>query len=1339
MATQIRVVAQDDGRVVYLDLEDSQPITANYQFKDIQDFKSTKGDHTYNFRVPSTYNNNLFFNQYFEVTQHGNFNPKLKVEATILKDTLPVFGGYLQLTNVIALNDTDYSYECVVFSAVGTIGQVLEGKYLNQFDWSDYTHAMSRDNVIDSFDQNLLDGDVVYSLYDYGSAFYGGEAEGSVFDINSPIDVRSLRPQIRVKAVLDVLLNQSGFNYTSDFFDTKELYVDANAGSGGVNAVNVNYYNVQFTINPLSLQTMYASNGFHHIILNGGGSSGTDYSNEAGLYNTTLGTYTMPSAPFDMVQSGCYVTIKGESSTSGDAPLTGASFQIHLIDSDDNVIRSGTLKTFTSAMQIPDGGGYYQEQAINCSSFNYAEFEAGVYKYVLEITNTDDASVEIEITDGEVKYTPLIGLPMLGWSASYYQADMTFDFGMNFPDIKAVDFLTSLAKKFNLIIVPDKVNPNYLSIEPYSDWIEEGNVLDWTDKLNVSKDIQYKPTADLQAKSLVFTDGESEDNMNALFKQSTGRIYGSQLIDNTSNDFGKNKEVVDTIFKPVVTTYIPNTGIRSCVCYTGENEDITNQPSMRLSYYSGLVESDVLTEQIYLQGVDGIVIMNQQISSFPLLQNYEDAEVTGQSECLTFAGESTGQLNVPTTLSGAFNTYWNPFIQETYSPEARIMTGTFFLSALDIMTMNFNDKIFVKNEYFRINKISGYSLVGSADCKVELVKVSKTNAVFDGNVCDVEPVYFSWTGFVVFANTESGALEFPSQECCEGYGYTYELGGCWETTTEPNNPTSPTLTTTGQTEFHPTKFSDGVHTTTRGIMNEASDFGFIVGTHNRVNRTSRSVSINGHRNDVEANVSGSSIVGNNNILNPYLLRHTGSEYEVYAHQEFQNVTMRGDYGIAIASGDNFVSTGADPLYDEVGRGGSGHFVRAFTTYQGTPAEVVYVGQNGAFTPSTGTPDEILANQTENFFRLPFPSMMTFEARIGAVNRGSVLDRSQLFSNRIYQGRINNTTDLLGVSSDLDNVSPKDNESGAFSPMKFEIHHGQGVMDGTTENDVLCDGMFAFKIDTSDCTTLDDTDFTIDIKYTLVGMQNMKRLASPIQYDPTDISDCKLWLDGSDLSTITESSGDVSQWDDKSGNGYNFTKPTEAGNPSLSTIGVLNCLDFDLAYDDALYNTSSGLYLIPWLGNSTWFVVFESDTDTASTYGNQLVGSSYTLGNMFSGINLNSTIFSSGGADTMAFWNDNNDFSAYVDDIPVTQVQVACGYRDGTTQAIIDQDGNTTSNTSASGVFANQTFVGGAVKSSNGKIQNPYGGKVGEVLLYNRKLTTSEIDEVMNYLKTKWNT
>ena len=65
------------------------------------------------------------------------------------------------------------------------------------------------------------------------------------------------------------------------------------------------------------------------------------------------------------------------------------------------------------------------------------------------------------------------------------------------------------------------------------------------------------------------------------------------------------------------------------------------------------------------------------------------------------------------------------------------------------------------------------------------------------------------------------------------------------------------------------------------------------------------------------------------------------------------------------------------------------------------------------------------------------------------------------------------------------------------------------------------------------------------------------------FTPLELSPV-LWLDASDTSTITESGGAVSQWDDKSGNGNHPVQATAAKQPSSGTrtLNSLNVLDFD---------------------------------------------------------------------------------------------------------------------------------------------------------------------------------
>ena len=92
-------------------------------------------------------------------------------------------------------------------------------------------------------------------------------------------------------------------------------------------------------------------------------------------------------------------------------------------------------------------------------------------------------------------------------------------------------------------------------------------------------------------------------------------------------------------------------------------------------------------------------------------------------------------------------------------------------------------------------------------------------------------------------------------------------------------------------------------------------------------------------------------------------------------------------------------------------------------------------------------------------------------------------------------------------------------------------------------------------------------------------------AAPSVFDPAVLSP-KLWLDASDTSTITESGGAVSQWDNKGSLG-NLTQGTAASQPTTgaTTLNGLNVIDFA---GDFMINTT----LADWkfLSDGTDYVV-----------------------------------------------------------------------------------------------------------------------------------------------------
>ncbi len=73
----------------------------------------------------------------------------------------------------------------------------------------------------------------------------------------------------------------------------------------------------------------------------------------------------------------------------------------------------------------------------------------------------------------------------------------------------------------------------------------------------------------------------------------------------------------------------------------------------------------------------------------------------------------------------------------------------------------------------------------------------------------------------------------------------------------------------------------------------------------------------------------------------------------------------------------------------------------------------------------------------------------------------------------------------------------------------------------------------------------------------------------------------------------------------------------------------------------------------------------------------------------------------------------------------------------TTKFVSDQEGNTDSDALATNITTDHYNLGGA--TYRGFNKGMYDGKIYEVIQYDSALSQSEIDQVTNYLTTKWNT
>lgn len=227
-------------------------------------------------------------------------------------------------------------------------------------------------------------------------------------------------------------------------------------------------------------------------------------------------------------------------------------------------------------------------------------------------------------------------------------------------------------------------------------------------------------------------------------------------------------------------------------------------------------------------------------------------------------------------------------------------------------------------------------------------------------------------------------------------------------------------------------------------------------------------------------------------------------------------------------------------------------------------------------------------------------------------------------------------------------------------------------------------------------------------------------SEPSSFTPTDLADLVLWLDASDTATITGGST-ASQWDDKSGNGYNATSSGSL-RPSSGTRSVnsLNAMDFSGSNGMTL---AAGFFDAIEASSNTVLIVYQCDATTGQMrLLNGLVGTStryaIALNNTNNLFGLHSTSFSTV---TATITRDTN-------------THIAVFRRNGTSQTII-QDG-TASNNNASAVNNNMGSGSIGYEAVGAGVQW-YNGAICEIVACDADIGSTSINETANYLASKW--
>ena len=783
--TVLRVYDNSISGHTILDTYSSIPITITRSYAELQDIATRNSDVSIDVLLPGTKKNNRFFESFFNVdTLSLFFDATTKVEMDVLINDERYFSGYMRL-NKVSVMDSKVEYDVSLFNSIGDLYGDIGNNLLKDLNFNDtgytFNHTFSATTVQEAWKYSnfslnqeqpltyfypvvhngyLYSGDSVnftggtladqtrlftstgpIGSYTTGTTFVA--AGGLQYRFNTPYEGlidNQLKPALSVWNLLQLMFKTYGYSIKSDFFNTpwmKSLYM-----YGYFNSSTSKFsYNtpVPETLPLSGIDIIYTDILTRTDIKV---CSGTEYDDN---FNTLTVYVVKKGTGIPCFCSQDITSVFNFRQTTDTYPYPTLDYTQTI-----NIPANTTGNTLT----------YQQSNFMVCSYY--------IYNNNLGF-NSDLSNVQLS-SSPTMQY-----LPSAPNKTIYYNDGDPVDFSLVIdPLIKQIDILASVAKKFNLVLIPNPSKPFEIIIEPFEFYIGTGDIWDWTDKLSFDKGFTVEPALNYIESALIVSDLEDGDYGNKQFKDQNNRVYG-QLNQTNNTTFKSQVKKIETTFSPELIRQwdlpanAPNGGIKLPlgINYAGSSSTSTGTGGAENTNWN---YTGVKTKPKLFFNLGNANLFNNQVgqtfdytkpyksylgwmtnSSGTTFYSNEDVPVISHtmpigmddkwkinndtlsllfnSEQPVFVDNVTNTYNCY-TINDAYAIFYQNRVNNLYDPNTRFINGNFYLKLNEYKNLKANDLIKIQDQYFLWNKIDGYNLTNTELTKVELVQINNQTSTY---------------------------------------------------------------------------------------------------------------------------------------------------------------------------------------------------------------------------------------------------------------------------------------------------------------------------------------------------------------------------------------------------------------------------------------------------------------------------------------------------------------------------------------------------------------------------------------------------------------------------------
>jgi len=743
---------------ISVDLSKSIPFPLTFQISDIKDFSSRSGSSSKTITLPGTRANHELMSTVFSLTTTdsvgvpvvASFDTSVKATARYYERGVLQFEGICKLMECVKRNGS-WTFKIVLFSDTIDITTLLSKIKLRELEWSEYNHTLDLTNQENSWSGVIQKNGSNYNAFtgnDWnGEGYYYGLIDyGYVRTTPDTFKVEQIPLQVFIKNIVDKMFEKIGVTYESDFFETQQFKRLLLAFEGGIlpditqavadaQSIETDQLN---TIGSLLISSVLPT---------------TQISTEVFAVNTTTLSTQYSSIvaqnvdPASQIQSSEPLMFVSEFTGNFEVTYSGTMPVEVNFDIGSGVGITNIFSTVEARGLLFVNGVNVQTESLWTNTIQTTSltnsysvtFNMNQMDVFLTVSDVVTFEVQFILTNCKVYNITASGTTMefkvsvdsstsldLSYSVQETQPDSIVNIKTYLPDMDCLTFFKGLINMFNLYVKRVTGEPRKLLIEPLNDFYNgSNNAINWSQKLDHSKDIKVTPTINFASKEYSFHFKNDKDFFNTQYEEDVTRQYGSKTV-LSGSQFAKGKTEIKLPFSNKLLAKIPTTDLivpRNFQVKT-DDDGISEVVAKRGKAFVVQVKKGNV-------GTMETGEWNHQYSSsttarttYPYVGHLDDLDSPTfdlQFEIPDFVYYNITAGNNYTTNN--LYIFHERFIRELLDRNGKMLTCSLKLNATDINQLDFGDLVNIDGVVYRLQKIQNYNSSDDKSTKAELIRL----------------------------------------------------------------------------------------------------------------------------------------------------------------------------------------------------------------------------------------------------------------------------------------------------------------------------------------------------------------------------------------------------------------------------------------------------------------------------------------------------------------------------------------------------------------------------------------------------------------------------------------